>query len=203
MSGRSDSVREVVDAVVSVVDVASQFVSAADSLLGSSGRRRRRHAGRDRAAAKRRRGVKHHKKTLYQNQEGRCAACGTEQRIELLDVDHIKPVSKGGSDRIDNLQLLGGSHGCRCNSIKGDRSQEYLLRKISEGRGRNIRSRVAAEHAAIQAHKAQKAGAAGRTVGTARGNARRSGRKRCGAWMPRAKTHCALAEGHAGPHRRA
>lgn len=43
-----------------------------------------------------------------------CAHCGEEDN---LSIDHIRPISKGGSDDLDNLQIL-----CRsCNSRKGDR----------------------------------------------------------------------------------
>ena len=44
----------------------------------------------------------------------RCVTCGTHLN---LSVDHIEPVSKGGSDDLDNLQTM-----CQpCNSRKGDR----------------------------------------------------------------------------------
>lgn len=43
-----------------------------------------------------------------------CKACGTSQG---LTVDHIVPVSKGGSNDLDNLQTLCGP----CNSRKGNR----------------------------------------------------------------------------------
>jgi len=46
-----------------------------------------------------------------------CAKCST---AENLTVDHIIPISKGGTDDLDNLRLL-----CRsCNSKKGDRTDE-------------------------------------------------------------------------------
>lgn len=48
-----------------------------------------------------------------------CARCSTPG-LPLFK-DHIRPISKGGSDSIDNLQPL-----CkRCNSVKGDREQRF------------------------------------------------------------------------------
>lgn len=46
-----------------------------------------------------------------------CSVCG---EIEDLAIDHIIPLSKGGSDELDNLQLLCPRH----NSAKGDRMPE-------------------------------------------------------------------------------
>lgn len=42
-----------------------------------------------------------------------CAECGT---VEDLTIDHIVPLSKGGTDELNNLQLLCRQH----NSAKGD-----------------------------------------------------------------------------------
>ena len=40
------------------------------------------------------------------------------------------PQSRGGTDHIDNLQLLCSS----CNRIKGNRSMEYLMARLAEFR---------------------------------------------------------------------
>jgi 5-methylcytosine-specific restriction endonuclease McrA len=49
---------------------------------------------------------------------GRCVACG---QIAELEVDHIVPVSVGGSNDIENIQPL-----CRsCNASKGATTEDY------------------------------------------------------------------------------
>lgn len=51
---------------------------------------------------------------LIQRDGHKCRICSTKQNISI---DHKIPLSKGGSDELENLQLL-----CRsCNSRKGDR----------------------------------------------------------------------------------
>ncbi len=67
-----------------------------------------------------------HKKTLYGEQAGNCEGCGEHFQIQNLEVDHIIPRSKGGTDHIENLQFLCGS----CNRIKGNRGMEYLQSKL-------------------------------------------------------------------------
>ena len=67
-----------------------------------------------------------HKPTLYGLQEGNCAGCAAHFEARHLEVDHIIARQKGGTDHIDNLQLLCGS----CNRIKGNRGMEYLRVKL-------------------------------------------------------------------------
>ncbi len=66
------------------------------------------------------------RQTLYGQQDGDCAGCGTHFEPQHLEVDHIIARSKGGTDHIGNLQLLCGN----CNRIKGDRGMEYLMTKL-------------------------------------------------------------------------
>lgn len=69
---------------------------------------------------------KSHKATLYGQQEGNCAGCGEHFKARHFTVDHIIARAKGGTDHIENLQLLCG----HCNSVKGDRGMDYLQVKL-------------------------------------------------------------------------
>ena len=69
-----------------------------------------------------------HKHTLFGEQEGVCRGCRNLFPFRNFTIDHVVPRSKGGSDHVDNLQLLCGA----CNSIKGDRPQSYLLARLKE-----------------------------------------------------------------------
>ena len=68
------------------------------------------------------------KRYLYSEQGGYCNDCGHHFEMRNLAVDHIIPRSKGGTDHISNLQLLCGA----CNSLKGNRSHEYLLACLTD-----------------------------------------------------------------------
>ena len=68
------------------------------------------------------------KHVLYGQQEGQCAGCRMDFPFKVFEVDHVIPQSRGGSDHLENLQLLC-SH---CNRLKGDRTQEYLAARIAE-----------------------------------------------------------------------
>ena len=69
------------------------------------------------------------KLVLYDRQKGRCAGnCGPDGKgrildLDLFEVDHVVPRSKGGEDVDNNLQLLCPT----CNRRKGSRTMKYLL----------------------------------------------------------------------------
>ena len=67
-----------------------------------------------------------HRKALYGDQGGDCNGCGAHFESQHFEVDHIISKRKGGTDHIENLQLLCSS----CNRIKGDRGMEYLRAKL-------------------------------------------------------------------------
>ena len=67
------------------------------------------------------------KRALYGEQDGNCNGCGEHFRPQNLTVDHIIARASGGTDHLTNLQLLCG----HCNSVKGDRGQEYLLARLA------------------------------------------------------------------------
>ena len=67
------------------------------------------------------------KEHLYAAQKQKCNGCGEKFPLRNLTVDHIKPFSKGGTDKPSNLQLLCSS----CNSTKGDGTQAQLMKRLA------------------------------------------------------------------------
>ena len=67
-----------------------------------------------------------HKHLLFGKQEGRCAGCQVAFPFRNFTIDHVVPQSKGGTDHMDNLQLLCGA----CNSMKGTGTQAELIVKL-------------------------------------------------------------------------
>jgi site-specific DNA-methyltransferase (adenine-specific) len=59
-----------------------------------------------------------HRHRLYGEQEGVCAGCETHFPFRVMDVDHMLPRSKGGTDHPGNLQLLCSG----CNRSKGGKT---------------------------------------------------------------------------------
>ena len=68
------------------------------------------------------------KHVLFGQQEGLCNGCRGDFPFRNFTIDHIVPQSRGGTDHLENLQLLCGA----CNSLKGDRPQEYLMARLKE-----------------------------------------------------------------------
>ena len=62
---------------------------------------------------------------LFRTQKGRCAYCGRSHRIDYLEIDHKLPVSRGGGDEVENLQLLCTS----CNMRKGIQTDQEFRRR--------------------------------------------------------------------------
>ena len=72
-------------------------------------------------------GSRGNREALYGHQGGLCNGCREHFRPQNLEVDHIIARSQGGTDHLENLQLLCG----HCNRVKGDRGQEYLIAKLA------------------------------------------------------------------------
>ena len=65
---------------------------------------------------------------LFGQQDGRCNGCRYEFPFRNITEAHVIPQANGGTDHWDNLQLLRRA----CNSLKGDRAQEWLLAKLGK-----------------------------------------------------------------------
>jgi 5-methylcytosine-specific restriction endonuclease McrA len=68
-----------------------------------------------------------------------CKGCGRSFPMDIMEVDHIKPISKGGKDQPSNLQLLCPP----CNKKKGKKRLDNSKKKSSPiglelGRQQNI-----------------------------------------------------------------
>ncbi len=66
------------------------------------------------------------KDALYKSQKGICLGCRKKVPMGGMQVDHIKPLSRGGGERLTNLQLLCG----RCNAMKGDGTMAELRKRL-------------------------------------------------------------------------
>ena len=65
---------------------------------------------------------------VLEEAKGLCALCGATRNDRPLDIDHIKPRSKGGKTEYENLQVLCS----KCNRTKRDK-HDTDYRKIVEG----------------------------------------------------------------------
>lgn len=68
------------------------------------------------------------KKSVYAKCNGKCAICGKPVKFKKMTIDHIMPLSRGGTNDIKNLQLA-----CkRCNSMKSNMTMDDMMGQISE-----------------------------------------------------------------------
>ena len=75
--------------------------------------------------------VNTYKRRLFGEQEGVCALCEIAFPFRNFTIDHKIPVSHGGTDHYDNLQLLCGA----CNSVKSDKLTTEQARHVLRARG--------------------------------------------------------------------
>lgn len=57
-----------------------------------------------------------------------CAYCGIEAEGEDVTLDHVIPVSRGGTDRMSNMVLCCA----KCNTKKGNKMWEPKYRKLKD-----------------------------------------------------------------------
>lgn len=89
-------------------------------------------------------------KHCFDVQRGECPGCGEQKLINDFTVDHIIPISKGGTDDPENLQAM-----CfKCNALKKAGTMQNLWRKLTE-RGDRI-SRQGAQWAIGELQKKDK-----------------------------------------------
>lgn len=62
------------------------------------------------------------KRNRIKKRDGKCLKCGSKKK---LTIDHIKPLSKGGTWNNDNLQTLCS----KCNGEKRDQEIDYRQNK--------------------------------------------------------------------------
>ena len=67
------------------------------------------------------------KRELMRRQDNTCTYCGYRRRAASLDIDHVIPVARGGSNDPSNLQVI-----CRrCNQRKGVQTDEEFRARYS------------------------------------------------------------------------
>jgi 5-methylcytosine-specific restriction endonuclease McrA len=69
-------------------------------------------------------------RVIYEKYKGRCAICKEKTPFDEGVIDHIKPVSKGGTSGPSNLQWL--CH--RCNGLKGNTRTNKQVKELLKGK---------------------------------------------------------------------
>ena len=78
--------------------------------------------------AERKQFTDYEKKTVYAKNNGKCAICGAPVKFIKMTVDHIKPLSQGGTNEFSNLQLACNS----CNRLKNNFMEDEFYSKITK-----------------------------------------------------------------------
>ena len=68
------------------------------------------------------------RRSIYEKTQGHCYLCGEVIGFKSFEVEHKKPISKGGTDNLDNL--YPSCH--KCNKIKNNIFYEDFMEKISQ-----------------------------------------------------------------------
>lgn len=90
------------------------------------------------AEAKRKTIPKKTRQKVYEKCNGHCAYCGCELEYKDMQVEHMKPLSIGGTDTIDNMLPS-----CRsCNHYKSTLDLEHFRRYLSGLHERMLRDNV-------------------------------------------------------------
>ena len=78
--------------------------------------------------AERRKFTEYEKMSIYARYNGKCAICGKPVMFSKMTVDHIKPISQGGTNDFGNLQLACHS----CNRLKNNFMEDEFYAMISD-----------------------------------------------------------------------
>ena len=68
------------------------------------------------------------KRILYIHANGICAICGKPLQLQEISLDHYIPLSRGGADDIENLEITHES----CNRIKSNLLPEELTSELMD-----------------------------------------------------------------------
>lgn len=67
--------------------------------------------------------------SIWERQCGWCPLCLTKLDREVSQLDHIKPITKGGSHTQENLQFVHA----KCNMMKGNKYEEPVDHRFEKG----------------------------------------------------------------------
>lgn len=81
---------------------------------------------------------KNHRQLLWEEATGHCIYCGRPVQLEKMEVDHIQPLSLGGSNGMEN-KVCSCS---QCNATKGNQTLEEFLDSLSPKERKRYSNRV-------------------------------------------------------------